>query len=225
MSRMEQEDISSQQLQDLPEALSRPHFDEEATLQSARPVVPLHEVRAVTRSKRHLIFGLSMVAAILLGGIGASLLFTPNDNPTTNVTQHNSVGPSSPSPQESGGVAVNGAHSTVDQPVDSVDSTSVGTDESDRHPAEVSSSKKPNVNKVQARTSSPAPATRVSSRQDPISSARESEAENLEIEERMLRREERREARRLRRERRNSREPSGDDLMRIREIFEGTPRP
>lgn len=222
---MEQEDISSQQLQDLPEALSLPHFDEEATLLSARPVIPLHEVREVTRSKRRLIFGLSIVAAILLGGFGASLFLTPRNNSTLNVTQDSSVGSSSMPSEGSGGVAVNGAHSTADQPVDSGDSASSSTEESDLHPAAAPSSKNPIVNKVHARTSDPARTSRVTSRPDPVSSASQIEAQNDEIDERMLRREERREARRLRRERRNGRERSSDDLMRIREIFEGTPRP
>ena len=219
---MQQEYISSQQIQDLPE-LSLPHFDEEATLLSARPVVPLHEVRAVTRSKRRLIFGLTIVAAILLGGIGASLLFTPRNNLTTNITQENSVGPSSPSPQESDGV--HGGQFPVDQAVDSGDSTSSSTEQSDLRPTAAPSSKKSNVNKVQSQTSGPVRATRVNSQPDPESSASQSEADNLELEERIMRREERREARRLRRERRNGRDRSSDDLMRIREIFEGTPRP
>ena len=219
---MQQEYISSQQIQDLPE-LSLPHFDEEATLLSARPVIPLHEVRAETRSKRRLIFGLTIVAAILLGGIGASLLFTPRNNATTNVMRGNSAGPSYPSPQESGGV--NGGQFPVDQAVDSGDSTSSSTEPSELRPTAAPSSKKSSVNKMQARTSGPVHATRVDSRPDPVSSASQSEAENLELEERMLRREERREARRLRRERRNGRDRSTDDMMRIREIFEGTPRP
>ena len=220
-----EQDISSQQLQGLPEPLSLPHFDEEATLLSARPVVPLHEVRTVTRSKRRLNFALVIVAAILVGGIGATLLFTPGENPTTNVTQDNSIGSSSPSPQESGGLAINGGQSPVDQAVESGDSTSLRTEQSDLQSTSVPSSKKSNVNKVQARISNPARPTRVNSRPDPVPSQSQSEAENLEIEQRMLRREERREARRLRRERRNGRERSGDDLMRIREIFEGTPQP
>ena len=225
MIRMEQEDISSQEPQNLPEALSLPHFDEEATLLSARPVIPLHEVRAVTRSKRRLNFGWSVVVGILLGGIGASLFFTPRYNSTSNVAQENSVDPSSTSPEGSGGVADNSAHSTVDQPVDSEHSSSSSTEKSDLHPAGAPSSKKPNINKVHAQTSDPARTSRVTSRPDPVSSASQSEAQNDEIDEIMLRREERREARRLRRERRNARERSSDDLMRIREIFEGTPRP
>src|SRR5687768_544899 len=54
--------------------LSLPHFDEDATLLSARPVVPLHEVMIETRSRRRVIFGLTILAAILLGAISATLL-------------------------------------------------------------------------------------------------------------------------------------------------------
>ncbi|MCA1573117.1 MAG: hypothetical protein LC770_00955, partial [Acidobacteria bacterium] len=55
-------------------ALSMPHFDEDATLLSARPVVPLHRVKVETRSKRHVIFGLTILTAILVGAISATLL-------------------------------------------------------------------------------------------------------------------------------------------------------
>src|SRR5688572_17562864 len=54
--------------------LSLPHFDEDATLLSARPVVPLQQVKSETRSRRHMIFGLTILAAILLGAISATLL-------------------------------------------------------------------------------------------------------------------------------------------------------
>ena len=55
-------------------ALSLPHFDEEATLLSARPVVPLNAVKADTRRRRPVVFGLTILLAILVGAISATLL-------------------------------------------------------------------------------------------------------------------------------------------------------
>ena len=55
--------------------LSMPHFDEEATLLSARPVVPLHEVQVETGSRGRVIFALTIVAAILVGAISATYWF------------------------------------------------------------------------------------------------------------------------------------------------------
>ena len=109
------------------------------------------------------------------------------------------------------------------------EAVSVSKEQVDQRPSSASPSLKPNVNKVQVTpTSSTVRPTRVNpppSRPAEPASVRPDDAANVEMDDRRLRREERREARRLRRERRNSREQSGDDLMRIREIFEGTPRP
>src|SRR5882724_7342546 len=54
--------------------LAEPHFDEEATLLSARPVVPLCEVRE-TRSGRRLALGLAMAISVMAGALGATLIY------------------------------------------------------------------------------------------------------------------------------------------------------
>jgi len=55
--------------------LAEPHFDEEATLLSARPVVPLRRVEAQARSGRLLVFGLAVVVALVIGALGATLVY------------------------------------------------------------------------------------------------------------------------------------------------------
>ncbi len=49
------------------EPLTLPHFDDEATVQSARPVVPLHEVRRASRSKNKMLLGAALCLAALVG--------------------------------------------------------------------------------------------------------------------------------------------------------------
>ena len=55
--------------------LAEPHFEDEATLLSARPVVPLQALEARARSARTLVFGLAMVVALMLGALGATLIY------------------------------------------------------------------------------------------------------------------------------------------------------
>ncbi|MEP6818534.1 MAG: hypothetical protein ABJA18_03300 [bacterium] len=70
-----QSNITDQQYfnDDLP--LSEPHFDEEATLLSARPVVPLREIKAEGRSGKRLVFGVAMLGSLTVGVLGATLIY------------------------------------------------------------------------------------------------------------------------------------------------------
>lgn len=54
---------------DLDRTLPSPHFDDEATLLSARPVVPFHEL-AGRNPRRRLYFGAGLVVALLIGLLG-----------------------------------------------------------------------------------------------------------------------------------------------------------
>jgi type IV secretory pathway VirB10-like protein len=55
--------------------LAEPHFDDEATLLSARPVVPLPRLEAQARSGRLLVFGAVVVVAVMVGALGATLVY------------------------------------------------------------------------------------------------------------------------------------------------------
>lgn len=56
--------------------IAEPHFDEEATLLSARPVVPLETVTAKPRLNRSWAFGLALTGAVLIGVIATAIYFT-----------------------------------------------------------------------------------------------------------------------------------------------------
>ena len=194
------------------EPLTLPHFDDEATVQSARPVVPLDEVRRASRSKQKLLLGAALCLAAFVGAVAASLVFSDRRQPSESTTatipessEEASTGFITPSGEASG--ATVDPNETV--AIDTAAETSDRTDEA----LEVQSS--PRVSPQQ-----PIRNSRVSQPVEKVVTRSEPEPEDREAEERAARRAERREIRRLRRERR-----AGDGLTRIREIFEGSPRP
>lgn len=208
---MEQEYTATNQSGAFDQALSLPHFDEEATLLSARPVVPLHEVNAETRSKRRMIFGLPILAAVLVGAIGTTLLLMQTGQESSGDTEAQLSQPVDSSSDASGGSEPNPVESKAQLPMVGVDKPT--TKERQRSRASAFDSGQPAM----------------TSRSSTESAKVEERDENREADEWEWRRAERREARRLnrdaRRERRQRRERTGDDLLRIREIFEGSPRP
>lgn len=194
------------------EPLTLPHFDDEVTVQSARPVVPLHEVESSSRSRQKKLLIASLCLAALVGAVAASFVFSDR---AQDVEESATVTiPESSEDGSTGFIAASGeaGGATVD-PSETI-ATDIETTRVDRTEDEP---------EVQTPT--------IVSRPQPVKNARvpkpvekdvktEAEPEDLEADERQTRREERREARRLRRERR-----AGDGLTRIREIFEGSPRP
>ncbi len=206
--------------------LGEPHFDEEATILAARPVVPLDEVKETKRSKGGRALALAIGGGLIIGLLAAMLIFrylsvgqppvetTSAEAPTQVAEQPVGQLPTSgggaasidapkPSEQENPPVASNDDRQTepqIDEPrtVRTPDRSS----EVERRPVIV--------------TDAPRPAD---------------DGEDEEVD-RAARRAERQEARRERRRaareaKRQDRQqpPTSDDLTRIREIFEGTPRP
>ena len=55
--------------------LDEPHFDEEATILAARPVVPLNEVKAEKRSKAGVAVALAIGGGLLIGLLAATLIY------------------------------------------------------------------------------------------------------------------------------------------------------
>jgi len=188
--------------------LSLPHFDEDATLLSARPVVPLNEVKSETRSRRRVIFGLTILAAILLGAISATLLLmqsgqNPESMAETEVVQ--------PTVSAAGGSTSESAEARV--PIA-------------REPFGDSPAKEVTDRDVSTKKRSTTAVLRSAVKPARVGSPDRDRDEDLDNNERELRRSDRKNARReARRERRDRREQRGDDLLRIREIFEGSPRP
>jgi hypothetical protein len=190
------------------ESPSEPHFDEEATLLSARPVIPLHEVRAEGRFRRRLTFGVTIIVSILIGAVGATLIYKRGQKQTAQIVENSSqvseqTGQEGPPITEADGGAAN-SHSAAPPAAGTSDDV-------------VASKLRNGSGSTSSRKSAPVP---------PIPQSRESGSV-----EREMRYAQRVEARRLRlravREaRRDGRKgQSADDLLRIREIFEGSPRP
>lgn len=192
--------------------LTVPHFDDEATVQSARPVVPLHEVRKASRSKRRIILGAALFLSAFVGAVAASLVYSNREPPveeSATATIPESAQDSSPkfiAPSgEASGAIVNPEEALA------ADTGSATENHSDRVAVKTST----------AANRQPVRNTRVSKPVEKV--LIQPEPQDREADEQELLREERREARRLRRERRERR--AGEGLTRIREIFEGSPRP
>ena len=58
---------------DAPYPATEPHFEDEWTLQSARPVVPLEKINAKERHRRHWLLGGAFAIAMMLGAASALL--------------------------------------------------------------------------------------------------------------------------------------------------------
>lgn len=67
---MIRQQIGANETVNLPGTLSEPHFDDEATVLSARRVVPLDQLRDTTRSRRRLVVALAVTSTLLLGVLG-----------------------------------------------------------------------------------------------------------------------------------------------------------
>lgn len=190
-----------------PLPLGQPHFDEEATVLSAKPVVPLQKIKSRARSRKLVIFGLAITCALVGVVLGATFIYKQQG----------------PEPAaESFDAAVSGAAGDA-----FAEPTPTSTESVDRPTATTSPvvATAPVVKEVPLRvtpTVKPAKAE-----------ANQSRPKVDKLDEREQRRAERIAERRARRraERDAQSEPDGrkrrtsDDLLRIREIFEGPSRP
>jgi hypothetical protein len=188
--------------------LGEPHFDEEATVLSARPVVPLQEIKAEEQSRKRLIVGLAMACSLTMGALAATLIYKQRG-------EGQSTAISTAVPGAAGMV--------VDHPASSSAPAEVGGGAvADTLPeGGATTAEKKSVPSVSGSTASTA-----------VELQRK---KNLpeQVEELELTRAERIDSRRLRRrlERQAWRESGGrqrktsDDLLRIRDIFEGPTRP
>lgn len=211
--------ITDQQYLSADFQLSQPHFDEEATVLSARPVVPLHEVRTGARSSRHLGFGLAILVALLVGAFGATLIYQQGGQKEVEAIAQPASSISEPAVQEDPVAGVSGSAVALNEWVPSIaENTNAGITRQALNAPAPTQAKKPPLAVLRS-----APVGRGKTGQN--------EAINQENK-REMRRAERMEARRGRRaERQAKRDARGtenqrsDDLLRIREIFEGSRRP
>jgi hypothetical protein len=213
---------------DEPNNLDEPHFDEEATILAARPVVPLDEVRETKRSKGGLALVLAISGGLLIGLLAAALIFrylsvgepaavetTVAEQPAQAVEQ-----PSVELPAPDGG-----AVAAVDQKAEEDTAAEEPVDTKDNRESKPEESR---TVRTPDRTSEVEPRRPVAVRDKPRPADDEPEQEVDRETRRAQKQEERRERRRAARqaERRERQQPgTNDDLTRIREIFEGSPRP
>lgn len=92
-----------QPLDSYPGSLLQPHFDEEATLVSAKPVVPLSVVHSRGRRRNLLMFGGAIALSVLVGAIGGTLIYSQRNkqNQPSALTEQKSAAALTPA---SGGV-------------------------------------------------------------------------------------------------------------------------
>ena len=201
-----------QNFMDAKAPLSEPHFNEEATVLSARPVVPLEKVsssRNSTRLARPWVLGLGLVGALLIGIFATVVYYSQSDG--ENLSSFEGV------------EVAAGAEGTISQPVDSFSGPASTQPQLEAEKPSTSNTKAPvdtgtakaKANREPAKNPRPRLVATIS---EPKSNHIEDQTE----ERRASRRQERRERRRNQRDRRNEK---SDDVLRIRDIFEGSPRP
>jgi hypothetical protein len=206
--------IADQHLSSL-ESPAEPHFDEEATLLSARPVVPIETVDQKRGFTRAWLFGFALAGA-LLSGVAATALYysrfpmidakqvTGNETVSSGAQGGQSESQDLKEPRP-------GAADAAGFGEPSVDSDTTPNAESSL----VSSS---------ARTSESATTnSKKSARRATVVDDQSSERKSERREERREARREAKEWKRAKRERRAGK--ASDDLLRIRDIFEGPVRP
>ena len=201
--------------------MSKPHFDDEETLLSARPVVPLKDVKAKARSKRRLFFALAIMISLLFGAVTAILIsylqaddqVAIDDNQSAGTKEQTSV---APEPVNLASLSLEAGGSALES-----DPT-----------ASVRKNGEPTSGVQDLRKSRPAKnqtprATRSATASSATGEAVQNNVPDLDWDGRESSRV-RSEARRRRRETvhksRKNRDESSDDLLRIGEIFEGAPR-
>ena len=205
--------------------VSQPHFVEERTLLSARPVVPLEQVKTRERSRRGLLLTSAIAVSLLLGACTALAIVY--------VQQRRITQPASDPTQQSKSEQVNPTSAPLEEAADVEKSTaSAGASASARRGTSSSSPESEkravavNASNTETKRIATVPSARTSRQNEvPVADARTDESASR-VNDREMRRDERREARRVWREEiRQRRVNSSDDLFRIREIFEGRRRP
>ena len=199
--------------------LNEPHFDEEATVLSAKPVVPLEEIKTRETSKKRLVLGAAMLFAVLVGAVGGVFVYKQRSENETNATALTA------NPEIEGSAGALGEPATADQSLAEAGSGVLPESE----PRQVSKSR--------TQTTVPKSVPAVPAAEKTNKRVKHGESDDAIIadrddDERELRRQQRIEARQMRRrgewvdmrEGRRRRNNS-DDLLRIRDIFEGPRRP
>jgi hypothetical protein len=207
---------------DSPDLDLEPHFDDERTMLSARPVVPLEKINAKARHRRHWFLGGAFAVAMMLGAASALLAsyfkMRNVENAPAAVTQVDV--PEAP-------VAVT-ENPPAESPVAAVEETSPEVSPEVNDTEESIPEETPKKAPMKRRSVVVAVAKPDDYMSDPSDSRRMNEQEALhQIRDSVLYDEwqERRARRVLRRERRRAERYNHRDLSNLDEIFEGRRRP
>ena len=198
--------------------LDEPHFDEEATI-AARPVVPLGEVKAENRSRAGFAVALAIGGGLLIGLLTATLIYRYLGAGQAPIVETTPVAGQTANqlPSAAGGAAV-GLEDSAATSVEELNPVDTATETPERLPENVES--KPVERQDRSPEVAPRPPVVVRESRPPIEEEDEEEARDIRAE----RQEERRQRRRAKRQQRQA-DQTADDLTRIREIFEGAPKP
>lgn len=195
-------------------SLSEPHFDDEATLLSARRVVPFHKLTAQKNSKRRLLFGTALAAALMMGIVGGVIFARLEKMPASRAeTTETAAQPLPQNDYKSSSQQEDGESSVPDEFSVPDESTTLAVNKS----AQKTIDKPRNRSTISKNPAALNPSPTQQAQTEPDDS-------DYYWNERAIRRAERRAARHARRE--AAREAQrADDLFRIQEIFEGSSRP
>jgi len=207
--------------------MSQPHFVEERTLLLARPVVPLEQVKTTGSSRRGLLLTGAIALSLLMGACTALAMVYVQQR---RIGQPSAIGSQPDAIQQKESEQVTAPLATVEEagvvekaaasPAGALQAASNTKPEQEKRAVVVNASNSENKRVATV------PSAKTSRQNEvPVVDAVTDESD-LRVNDREVRRDEPREARRVRREEiRKRRVSSGDDLFRIREIFEGTRKP
>ena len=207
---------------------SQPHFVEERTLLSARPVVPLEQVKTTGSSRRGLLLTGAIALSLLMGACTALAMVYVQQR---RIGQPSAIGSQPDATQQNESEQITPPSATVEE----AGVVEKGTASAGAGAVRAASNTKPehekravvvNASNSENKRVSTVLSARISRQNEvPVADAGADEPDPR-LNDREVRRDERLEARRVRREGiRQRRVNSGDDLFRIREIFEGRRRP
>jgi hypothetical protein len=202
---------------------AQPHFDEEATLLSARPVVPIREITAKAGFSRPWVLGIALVSALLLGVTATAFYYSRlGTTELRSVTSIEAI---------SSGVEGVASEPIMLNEIPEVRATESGSSLVDSNKSAVDSNKPAKLKTQTASvrsTSKPLNSSIIvhpkpDHRQDREAIDPNAEAEYETRDERRAARREAKKLQRVDRERRVGKR--SNEVLRIREIFEGPARP
>jgi len=202
--------ITDQQFWSPESPLAQPHFDDEATLLSARPVVPIEKLSVKPGFSRPWLAGFALAGAVFLGATATAFYFS----------QFRTTGAQPGSSLERLSAGARGVTSKAVAPID--ESLAGSSTIDSITPAKVKAQVQDSLT-ARPLNSSNAVSSKPVVRHATVSPEQSFESEYETREERRAAKREAKEQRRANRERREGKH--SDEVLRIRDIFEGPPRP